>query len=373
MSSKRGPLRSRFARSPHLRRSEYFCTFAVLGKLPSARPRVRYLISTSFLMSKQSLFWGNASGKLGETVFYRAGGEQRNRTYVKHIKNPKTLAQAEQRLAMLNFSAGFRLLAPILRASFPNRSSNLSGFNAFVKANKNILTPVIDRTIAEKGLAVLGQMTIAQGNLIVGDGLQLRRDFFSDPEDEEEPTRDGIGFIVQLDTARIAEGGDLHQAYLDTFVDVGVAPRFTIDSAEQASALLKLLGLSQNAVITGVHGSYDDDGYAYETSRITSATNNNASFLGRLGLRFVPTGNLAPNTYPSEFFLGISVAQDSSDTDYYALIISDRIDGKLEVTNSRLITPASNTEYTQQFQKGGDVYEQIMANYGPSQGSVLEA
>lgn len=373
MTSNGVPLRLLLALSQQLRRSELFCTFAVLGKLPGARPRVIYLISTSFNMSKQSLFWGNASGKLGETVFYRAGGEQRNRTYVKNIKNPKTLAQAEQRLAMLNFSAGFRLLAPVLRASFPNRPSNLSGFNAFVKANKNILTPVIDRTIADKGLAVLGQMTLSQGNLVVGDGLQLRRDLFTDEEEESAPARDGIGFIVQLDSSRIMEGGDLHQAYLDTFVDLEVAPRVTILSATQASALLQLLGLSQNAVITGIHGSYDDDGYSYETNRITATVNDNGSFMGRLGLTFIPTNDIAPKDYPTEFFLGLNVSQDSVDSDYYSLIISDKVDGKLDVTNARLITSSSNTEYTQQFQKGGDVYEQIMTNYGPSQGSVLEA
>lgn len=37
-------------------------------------------------MSKRSLFWGKGSGKLGEAVFYRAGGEQRTRTYVKTVK-----------------------------------------------------------------------------------------------------------------------------------------------------------------------------------------------------------------------------------------------------------------------------------------------
>ena len=39
-------------------------------------------------MSKGSLFWANASGKLGEVVQYRAGGEQRARAYVRKIKNP---------------------------------------------------------------------------------------------------------------------------------------------------------------------------------------------------------------------------------------------------------------------------------------------
>lgn len=37
-------------------------------------------------MSKRSLFWGQAAGKLGEAVYYRAGGEQRTRTYVAKIK-----------------------------------------------------------------------------------------------------------------------------------------------------------------------------------------------------------------------------------------------------------------------------------------------
>lgn len=324
-------------------------------------------------MSKNSLFWGNASGKLGETVFYRAGGEQRNRTYVKNIKNPKTLAQAEQRLAMLNFAAGFRLMAPILRYSFPNRPANLSGFNAFVKANKSVSFPIIDKQIADKGLAVLGQATLAQGNLVVGGGFQLHRDFFTDTEEESAPARDGIGFIINLDRTRIMEGGDLNAAYKAVFVDLDVVPRFVIESAEQAAALMQLLELSSNAVITGVKGSYDDDGYSYISSRISSNISDGGKFLDAVGLKFVPVDNLDPKDYPSSFFLGIDVPQDESDTDYYSIIVSDKVDGKLDVTTARLVTTGSNTEFTKQFQKGGDVYQQIMDAYAPSQGNVLEA
>ena len=53
-------------------------------------------------MSKGSLFWANASGKLGESVFYRSGGEQRNRSYVKNIKNPRTEAQMRNRIQLGN-------------------------------------------------------------------------------------------------------------------------------------------------------------------------------------------------------------------------------------------------------------------------------
>lgn len=373
MSTERVPLRLRFARSPHLHRSELFCTFAVLGKLPSARPRVVYLISTSFVMSKQSLFWGNASGKLGETVFYRAGGEQRNRAYVKNIKNPKTLAQAEQRLAMLNFSAGFRLLAPVLRASFPNRPSNLSGFNAFVKANKNISTPVIDRTIADKGLAVLGQMVVAQGNLVIGNGFQLVRDAFTDPEEESAPPRDGIVTTINLSAADIADGGSKKAAYDRLKALADTAGDVIISSAAAVADLFTLMGLSQNAVITCITGSYDDDGYSYETNRVVP-TSASGSFNSNAGtLHLMAAGGEGWANGATEFLIGLSLAREDSDSNYYAIIVSDKVDGKLDVTTSRFITTGSNTEYTQQFQPGGDVYQQIMANYGPSQGSVLEA
>ena len=100
-------------------------------------------------MSKGSLFWANARGKLGESVYYRAGGEQRNRTYVKNIKNPRTLAQAKNRITLMNYVAGFRSLRPILANSFVSRKSSQSGFNAFVSANKNPNSPAVDKYAAE--------------------------------------------------------------------------------------------------------------------------------------------------------------------------------------------------------------------------------
>ena len=56
----------------------------------TVRADSRLIINQSYIMSKRSLFWGKASGKLGEAVFYRAGGTQRTRTYVKNVKNPKS-------------------------------------------------------------------------------------------------------------------------------------------------------------------------------------------------------------------------------------------------------------------------------------------
>lgn len=117
-------------------------------------------------MSKRSLFWGNASGKLGEAVFYRAGGEQRTRMYVKQVKNPKTLAQVENRLSMTNLVQTYKLWTAVLRKAFPLKKTNQSDYNAFVSANKNYKTAVITKGLRDGGLSVPLSMVMSDGDLI---------------------------------------------------------------------------------------------------------------------------------------------------------------------------------------------------------------
>ncbi len=128
-------------------------------------------------MSKGSLFWGNASGKLGESVFYRAGGEQRNRTYVKNIKNPKTKAQMSNRIQMLNLTTIFKELADILRFSFPNRSSKESGFNAFVKANKSTTSSVNLQSNLEQASVAPYQYFVSKGEPITISTVSSSEDY----------------------------------------------------------------------------------------------------------------------------------------------------------------------------------------------------
>lgn len=86
-------------------------------------------------MSKRSLFWGQASGKLGEAVYYRAGGEQRTRTWVPKIKNPKSKGQATQRCLFMNMVAEFRAFKKFIQFGFIKKTASQSAFNAFVKDN----------------------------------------------------------------------------------------------------------------------------------------------------------------------------------------------------------------------------------------------
>lgn len=121
-------------------------------------------------MAKGSQFWGNASGKLGEQVLYRAGGEQRARTYVAKIKNPRSYAQMKNRLLMLNVVSMYRALKPLLSETFPMKKSNQSAFNAFVSANKTAQGFYISKSDMESGACVPYGQTISTGSI----GLSLQ-------------------------------------------------------------------------------------------------------------------------------------------------------------------------------------------------------
>jgi len=125
-------------------------------------------------MSKRSLFWGQASGKLGEAVYYRAGGEQRTRAWVPKIKNPKTLAQVENRLSMLNLVTTYKLWQAVLKGAFPLKKSNQSDYNAFVSANKNADTAVMTMGMKEAGLAMPVNMRMAAGDLPITTSVSRR-------------------------------------------------------------------------------------------------------------------------------------------------------------------------------------------------------
>ena len=116
-------------------------------------------------MSKRSLFWGQASGKLGESVYYRAGGEQRTRTYVAKIKNPKSRAQALQRTKFNNMVAVFRGTSVFVKSFFKPEKSSQSPFNAFVKRNFPLCITVADKEMVEFGEGGAENFVFANGSV----------------------------------------------------------------------------------------------------------------------------------------------------------------------------------------------------------------
>lgn len=291
-------------------------------------------------MAKRSIFWGQASGKLGETVLYRAGGEQRTRTYVAKIKNPKTLAQVENRLSMLNFSTIYRNLKPILSNSFPNRPTAQSGFNAFVKANKSVNSPVIGKESAQKGLCAPVNMLMSEGYL-TQFGLSVA---------EENAKGNVIGQNVAFDLSAINEG-------------LAANDPNVVGTAAEVDALIDGLGLPSNARITCIIAKYVDEGYRLSYSQYRKGMTNAeiTSSAARLALY--------KNTTDKTNVVGVNVIAGE---DLACCIISfTDANGKLQISTSRMIGASASEDYTDQFIKGGNIWQAVLDNYGYNEGSVL--
>lgn len=116
-------------------------------------------------MSKRSLFWGNASGKLGEAVYYRAGGEQRTRAWVPTVKNPRTHKQAVQRTLLNNLTAAYKSVAEFIKQVNQPEKSSMSAFNQFVKNNSSLNHWVADKAMIDNGYSIPANLLYSRGDL----------------------------------------------------------------------------------------------------------------------------------------------------------------------------------------------------------------
>lgn len=289
-------------------------------------------------MAKGSQFWGNASGKLGEQVLYRAGGEQRARTYVKNIKNPRSLGQAVNRLSMRNFATAFRANSNVLRLSFPNRPAKESGFNAFVKANKSAKSAAIGKYAASYGY-------YCPYGLVMSEGTLPRLLLALTPAMPEVDASVSLPEISQegwTDEEVIAFGAKLGM----TIEDASSLEGATNNKPTEAhlSAFLEKLGYPAGSVLTFIRANYMDEGFQNSTTDYSINIQWN-------GADFHVTIHLNDTK-------GIS-----DDQVYYCAMVSAKVNGKMNVSPSRFEPIASKIEYASQFLEGGELYDQIVADY----------
>ena len=116
-------------------------------------------------MSKKNLLLGTATGKVGDLVFYRAGGEQRTRTKVTP-NNPKTYAQQAQRSRMANVTLTYRALSALCKDTFTNRKPNQTPFNAF-SADALPTAPYLHKDDASLGKFIIAPSLVAKGSVPV--------------------------------------------------------------------------------------------------------------------------------------------------------------------------------------------------------------
>lgn len=98
-------------------------------------------------MSKGSLFFGNASGKLGQVVLSTMKGQQIARAWQPKVANPKTSQQQLQRAKFANSVKFFkRAQQNLFKFAFEDRRKNESDYNAFMRHNV-VSSAVLDRSV----------------------------------------------------------------------------------------------------------------------------------------------------------------------------------------------------------------------------------
>lgn len=98
-------------------------------------------------MSKGSLFFGNASGKLGQVVLSTLKGQQIARAWQPKVANPKTSQQQLQRAKFANSVKFFkRAQQNLFKFAFEDKRKNESDYNAFMRHNV-ISSAVLDRSV----------------------------------------------------------------------------------------------------------------------------------------------------------------------------------------------------------------------------------
>lgn len=334
-------------------------------------------------MTRRNLILGTASGKLGDMVFYRQGGEQRTRTRVTP-KNPKSIKQMTQRLKMVNPQVAFNCFKPIIKSGFLAISARESAFNAFtrdaIKNNAYYITKEqagIPAPICRNLLVTMGSLGL---NLqpavkeLATDGAQMPSKYYSVFDclfslggTEITPTevQAGVDAISVLDV----EG-----AYdiVKNSLPIDVPARFDIavlvgSHAYEEEEDLIYWQEPYYAIFTFDNGSVSVKGVGCSESEAKKLL----SFIGAFKTA-APTAIMAMGIDDASLALNDALFKDC------AIVLSFEDANGLQVSNSRFSTISKRD--MQAYNKallpwlvGGDVYKEAMQEAGYSTSNGLNA
>lgn len=333
-------------------------------------------------MTKRNFLLGTSAGKLGDMVFYRAGGEQRTRTRVVP-KNPKTIAQMTNRLSMLNLTSMFRALKPILESSFPTKKSNQSAYNAFVSANKASKPYYIRKADLEEGYVVPFGIALSKGNM----GLTLQPNAVSWRSDPEESQRfyqvldclfnmSGLTY-TRTDTTDQAKDATIEGAELYNFVKnnakIALPSEFTLtfvkgvrfeNSALEDVPIWKLAYM----VMTFANGNVTSKVYGCDGGELSARVSllaDETPVNGVLKVSHVSIGSALTAGDLAEIPMGA--------------ILAFKDESGIKVSTSYMLTQLRNIGgsiikgLAIPYMPGRAYYDIVMEEYGYTEGSVLEA
>lgn len=333
-------------------------------------------------MTKRNFLLGTSAGKLGDMVFYRAGGEQRTRTRV-IPKNPKTISQMTNRLSMLNLTSMFRSLKPILESSFPTKKSNQSAYNAFVSANKASNPYYIRKADLEEGYVVPFGIALSKGNM----GLTLQPNAISWSTDSDGSPKyyqvldclfnmSGLTYTLPDTDSQskeaVIEGAELYN-FVKNNAKIALPSEFTLTFVQgvpfdNVDLEDKPIWKIAYMVMTFANGTVTSKVYGCDSSELRAQVRllaGKAAVNGVLQVSHVSIANtLQPNEL-AKFPMGA--------------ILAFKDESGLKVSTSYMIMQLRNIGgmivkgYAIPYMPGRAYYDIVMEEYGYTAGSVLEA
>ena len=118
-------------------------------------------------MSKGSLFWSKASGKLGEVVLSQVKGQQISRAYQPKVANPRSTGQTLQRIKFANAVKFYKHATQALfKFAYEDKRNNESDYNAFMRKNSSVASYVTRESYLNQFYPAIGdEYLLADGSL----------------------------------------------------------------------------------------------------------------------------------------------------------------------------------------------------------------
>lgn len=151
-------------------------------------------------MSKGSLFWSKASGKLGEVVLSQVKGQQISRAYQPKVANPRSTGQTLQRIRFANAVKFYKHATQALfKFAYEDKRQNESDYNAFMRKNANVAAYVTRESYLNQFYPAIGnQFVLSDGSL---PSLPLA-------------ANDTLGLVMSLGTGDFSDNKNLTVAEL---------------------------------------------------------------------------------------------------------------------------------------------------------------
>lgn len=118
-------------------------------------------------MSKGSLFWSKARGKLGDVVLSQLKGQQIARAYQPQVANPRSTLQTDQRILFSNAVKFYKHATQnLFKFAYEDKRANESYYNAFMRKNAKVsMLPTRAQYLNANYPAIGNQYLMSQGSL----------------------------------------------------------------------------------------------------------------------------------------------------------------------------------------------------------------